>query len=71
MLILSRKEGEKILIGESIVVMVTGFKNGPTVSLGIEAPPEIPVIREELQGKEKLNDCVRPRDGSAGRKNSA
>ena len=48
MLVLGRKPGERILIGEDIVVTVVRF-NGGSVRLGIEAPRDFPVIREELK----------------------
>ena len=47
MLVLSRKVGERIRIGDGIVVTVVRVTGGG-VRLGIEAPPEMPVIREEL-----------------------
>jgi carbon storage regulator len=47
MLVLSRKPGERILIGNDIVVTVVRFQGG-TVRLGIEAPREFAVVREEL-----------------------
>jgi carbon storage regulator len=47
MLVLSRKLGEKITIGDRIVVTVVKLGNGQ-VRLGIEAPPEIAVFREEI-----------------------
>jgi len=47
MLVLSRKLGESIFISESIRVTVVACKNGK-IRLGIEAPPEVRVIREEL-----------------------
>jgi len=47
MLVLSRRPGERILIGNDIVVTVVRFQGG-TVRLGIEAPREFAVIREEL-----------------------
>jgi len=47
-LVLSRKVGEKILIGEKISVTIVRVSGGG-VRLGIEAPPELAVIREELQ----------------------
>jgi carbon storage regulator len=47
MLVLSRKPGERILIGNDIVVTVVRFQGG-TVRLGIEAPREFSVVREEL-----------------------
>jgi carbon storage regulator len=49
MLVLSRKVGERILIGENIsVTIVRVTPNG--VRIGIDAPNEYPVIREELAG---------------------
>lgn len=47
MLVLSRKVGEKIIIGETIVVTVVEVDRGK-VRIGIEAPREIPVMRPEL-----------------------
>ena len=47
MLVLSRKPGERILIGEN--VSVTIVRIGPnTVRLGIDAPRELNIVREEL-----------------------
>lgn len=48
MLVLSRKAGERILIGENITVTVVKLTSGG-VRLGIEAPAEMPIIREELK----------------------
>ena len=47
MLILTRKAGETITIGERIRVRVLAVK-GAQVRLGIEAPADIPVHREEI-----------------------
>ena len=47
MLVLSRKLNQEIRIGENIVVRVIGIK-GNQVRLGIVAPVEVPVMREEL-----------------------
>ncbi len=47
MLVLSRKVGESILIDESIRVTVVQSANG-RIRLGIDAPPEVTVLREEL-----------------------
>jgi carbon storage regulator len=47
MLILSRKLGERIVIDDSIVVTVVRTRGG-AVCLGIEAPAEVPVLRQEL-----------------------
>ena len=47
MLVLSRCRGEKILIGDNIVVEVVEIR-GDSIRLGISAPKEIPVHREEV-----------------------
>jgi len=47
MLVLSRKVGEKIRIGDDIVLTVVRVL-GEKVRLGIEAPPEVPIHREEV-----------------------
>jgi carbon storage regulator len=48
MLILTRQIGEKILIGDDITIVVTGLSGGLQVRLGIDAPRDVLVIREEL-----------------------
>lgn len=47
MLVLSRKVGERVVIGDSIVLTVVRVQ-GDRVRIGIEAPHEVPVMREEL-----------------------
>ena len=47
MLVLSRKRDERIVIGDNIVITVVDVR-GDKVRLGIEAPPEIPVHRQEV-----------------------
>ncbi len=47
MLILTRKAGETITIGESIQIKVLSVKGGQ-VRIGIEAPREVSVNREEV-----------------------
>jgi len=47
MLVLSRKEGERILIGDQIAITVVRI-NATTVRLGIDAPAKVVVVREEL-----------------------
>ncbi len=47
MLILTRKVGETIMIGDNIVVKVLGLRSGQ-VKIGIEAPRELPVHRQEI-----------------------
>ncbi len=47
MLVLSRKLGEKIHIGDNICITVVDIDRGK-VRLGIEAPRTVPVYRQEL-----------------------
>ncbi len=53
MLVLSRKIGEKILVGENIEVIVVDVR-GDKVRLGIQAPKDIPVHREEITSETNL-----------------
>jgi carbon storage regulator len=48
MLVLSRKESEKIRLGDSIVVTIVRV-SGDKVRLGIEAPANVVVLRDELK----------------------
>ncbi len=48
MLVLSRKVGEKILIGDKIAVTVVRVAQG-SVRIGVEAPVELPIVREEIK----------------------
>jgi carbon storage regulator len=50
MLILSRKIGEEIILGDDIVIKVTETAKG-SVKLGIEAPREMIILRGELREK--------------------
>ena len=47
MLVLSRKAGEKLQIGENITVTILEA-HGRTLRLGIEAPDDIRIVRSEL-----------------------
>ena len=47
MLVLSRKVGERILLGDKIRITVVRVSGGG-VRLGIEAPSDIAVVREEV-----------------------
>ena len=51
MLVLSRKEGEQLVIGDNIVLTVNRI-NGNRVSIGIEAPRDIRIVRGELNRHE-------------------
>lgn len=47
MLILTRRMGEKIVIGDNVHITMLGVR-GNQVRLGIEAPPNVSVHREEI-----------------------
>ncbi len=55
MLVLKRKAGERIYIGKDhdIVVTVTEIRkgHGRSVRIGIQAPADVPILREELLRK--------------------
>jgi len=47
MLVLTRKIGEKIYLGDDVVITVTAI-SGQQVRLGFTAPPEVAILRNEL-----------------------
>lgn len=65
MLVLSRKPGERILIGNDVTVTIVRI--GPNnVRLGIEAPRQLNIVREELCAKVPAlgANAVAPPEGS-------
>jgi len=52
MLVLSRKRGEQIVLGDDITVTVLEC-NGNRIKIGIEAPPHVRIIRGELDALER------------------
>lgn len=48
MLVLSRKENERIRLGDSIILTIVRV-SGDKVRLGIQAPPDVLVLRDELE----------------------
>jgi carbon storage regulator len=48
MLVLSRKLGERIFIGDNVVVTVFEIDRGK-VRLGVDAPRDVPIWREEVR----------------------
>ena len=68
MLVLSRKIGERIFIGEGVEVSVVRVK-GNRVMLGVVAPEEVPIHREEIAPNSRFDETDRssPRDESCRR----
>lgn len=52
MLVLTRRKNERIRIGKDIVIVVNRIR-GTVVSIGIEAPRETRVVRDELIERDK------------------
>ena len=50
MLVLSRKIGEQVVIGEAIEVVVLAIR-GSHVKLGLTAPPAVPIHRGEVRDR--------------------
>ena len=63
MLVLSRKEGEKLVIGDNVVITVNRI-SGNRVAIGIEAPREVSIVRGELERNEKPRSVVSKVGGS-------
>jgi carbon storage regulator len=59
MLVLSRKLGEKIYIGENICITVVDIDRGK-IRLGIEAPRNVPIFRQELLPLKATQEGVTP-----------
>lgn len=64
MLILQRKEGESLFIGEEIEVTILSVESG-RVRLAIQAPREVPILRSELKvaaqtNREAADEAVSP-----------
>lgn len=52
MLVITRKAGEAVHIGDNIVVRILGTQNGQT-RIGIDAPKEIEIQRYNIKNKKK------------------
>jgi carbon storage regulator len=48
MLVLTRKPGEKIMIGDDIVITVLESRGGEGIRIGIDAPRHLTIKREEI-----------------------
>lgn len=53
MLVLTRKEGERILIADGLIKITINRIAGNRVSVGIDAPMDVSIAREETQAKPK------------------
>ncbi len=58
MLILTRRVGETIVIGDQIAVTVLGLK-GNQVRIGIKAPKDVAVHREEIAGRMQAEEATK------------
>jgi carbon storage regulator len=55
MLVLTRLEGERIVIGDSIIITLIEVRGGEKARIGIDAPDNVVILREEL-----LDESDRP-----------
>jgi carbon storage regulator len=63
MLVLSRKQGEQIMIGENVVVTVVEIR-GDRVRLGFDAPNYVAIHREEVYRRIQCEERQRTREPS-------
>lgn len=61
MLMLARKEGDAIMIGDEIRIVIVRVE-GNLIKVGIDAPRDIPVHREEVYQRIRNGDGPRPAD---------
>jgi len=66
MLVLSRKMGDKILIGDTITIVVNRVSRN-RIALAIDAPADVRIVRGELAeaAESEANSQVRNADGQA------
>ncbi len=64
MLVLARKPGQKIIVGDNITITLTKIEDG-TAWVGIDAPRGMPVDREEVALDKLINGTRKPRQAIA------
>ena len=64
MLILSRREGESIMIGDSIEICISRIEHD-SVKIGVVAPREMPVFRDEVYRRIRDSNLSAARKGPA------
>lgn len=60
MLILTRRVGESVVIGDDVTITVLGVK-GNQVRIGVDAPRDVAVHRQEIY--QRIQDGTGPEDG--------
>ncbi len=63
MLVLSRKKGERVMIGDDVTVTVLEIR-GDRIKLGFGCPTEIPVHREEVWRRLLESPPIEPRSAA-------
>jgi carbon storage regulator len=61
MLAMTRRIGEKIMIGSNITLTILGVRDNQ-VRIGIDAPREVGVHREEIYRRIQVEQVANPRD---------
>ncbi len=64
MLVLTRKVGERIMIGDQVVVQIIGANRG-SIKIGIEAPETVPVFRYEVYERIQQENLRSAKTGGA------
>ena len=64
MLVLARKTDQAILLGDGIRIVILGV-SGDRVRIGIEAPREVPILRQELRDAVEESNREASDSGSA------
>ena len=67
MLILTRRVGETVMIGNEVTVTVLGVK-GNQVRIGVNAPKDVAVHREEIYERIKREEDIDSRSGASSPK---